>query len=195
LTRVIITPQKGLGYDPVLDLNAFNVTINARFEYDEGSGDFTVLNDFRRIGLLINPTNYSSSVISTANTMDATTHLVIGSGWTGTWQGDIIIEDTTTHARGYVVDVLDGTGVDTGKKVLRIIRTQSENSDSGAVGSASFVATHTIAQVGGGASGTLGSIVNSEVAPGSGKLIYIENRRPIVRSADQVEDLKLSFQF
>ena len=195
VATAIITPQQGLGTQPVLDLNAYSVSVNARFEYDEGAGDFTVLNDFRRIGMVINPTNYSSSVVSTASTLDATTHLIIDAGWTGVWYGDIIIEDAVTHARGYVVDAVDGIGVNSGKKILRIIRTRTENSATGANGSAEFISGHTVSQVGGGASGIINLVENSDIEPGSGKLIYIENRRPIVRSSDQIEDIKLVFQF
>jgi hypothetical protein len=51
----IISFQGGHGSDPVLELSAKRVMANIRLTYAEGSGDFPVDNDFRRIGILVNP--------------------------------------------------------------------------------------------------------------------------------------------
>ena len=52
---VIIPPQGGHGSNPQFELGAFRVMVNAKLSYSEGSGDFPIDNDYRRIGLLLNP--------------------------------------------------------------------------------------------------------------------------------------------
>ena len=189
----IISPPKGLGTDPIGDLNAFNVITNIRFEYADGD-DFPVTNDYRRIGMIVHPAQFgSSSTPLTVATASAMTTIKI-TPVSGSWVADAVVEDATTKARGRIVDVTDGIGADLGKKIVRIIRT-SENSQS-TVTNAVFVTANTISIISGGtASGTIFGIVSPEVDPDSGSLIYIENRRPIMRSVDQVEDIKLVLEF
>jgi hypothetical protein len=45
------------------------------------------------------------------------------------------------------------------------------------------------------ASGTIAAIVTPGLQPYSGDIIYVENRVPISRAADQIEDVKLIIQF
>lgn len=191
----IISPPKGLGVDPVSDLNAFNIITNVRFEYADGD-DFPVTNDYRRIGMIVNPAQYGAPNTPLAtSTASAMLTLKITAGWTGTWAADQVIEDATTKARGRIVDVNDGTGGDVGKKILRVIRTQEENAQS-TVTNAAFVAANVLNTVpGGSASGTISEVVAPEVEPDSGEMVYIENRRPIMRSIDQIEDIKLVLEF
>ncbi len=55
-----IPPVGGHGWDPVEELGGFNVMINARFEGDEAD-EFTVKNEFRKIGILKNPLKYEAA--------------------------------------------------------------------------------------------------------------------------------------
>jgi hypothetical protein len=55
-----IPPVGGHGWDPVEELGGFNVMINARFEGDEAD-EFTVKNEFRKIGILKNPLRYTAA--------------------------------------------------------------------------------------------------------------------------------------
>lgn len=190
----IISPSAGLGADPVNDLCAFNSTINVRFEYEDGS-DFPVTNDYRRVGLVINPFAYGTETLLSATTASAMGVIKVTPG-TGTWVNDAVIKDSTTNAYGRVVDITDGAGADAGKKLIKIIRTSTENSLSGADGAASFVPGNTITIVSGGtATGTISAVVTPEVQPNSGIVSYIENRRPIMRASDQIEDIKVTFEW
>ena len=38
---------------------------------------------------------------------------------------------------------------------------------------------------------TSGALTNPEIQPDSGDVIYVENRRPINRAIDQIEDIKI----
>ena len=63
--EVIIPPQGGYGSASDLtfqeQLNAKRVMCNVRLTFAEGSGDFPVTNDFRRIGLLRDPNQYDGT--------------------------------------------------------------------------------------------------------------------------------------
>lgn len=191
----IITPSKGLGADPVEDLVAYATVTNVRFEYDDGQ-DFPVTNDFRRFGLILNPTQFGSSTLLSDATVSATLKIKVNSGWSGNWDNDVIIRDTTTNARAVIVDAQDGVGGDLGKKILFVVRTESENSAVGAAPSASFTAGNIVEIVSGGtASGTISAVQDPEVQPDSGQVIYIENRRAVTRSIDQIESLQFVFEF
>lgn len=189
----IITPKAGLGTDPVSDLCAFNVITNTRFEYADG-GDFPVTNDYRRVGMIVNPTNNGSAVVLTDNTSSACMTIKV-TGTSGTWAPDMLIKDSTTNAYARIVDVNDGAGGDIGKKILRVIRTRADNQVVGAVPSASFVASHGIASDPAGVTGTIDAVVSPEVQLYSGKIIYVENRRPISRSIDQIESITTVFEY
>ena len=68
--RAIIGPPGGHGSNPVDELGGYYVMINSKLSYNEGSGDFPVTNDFRRIGMIVDPLNYgSSNTRATANTL------------------------------------------------------------------------------------------------------------------------------
>lgn len=191
----IISPAKGLGADPVNDLLGMTSIVNMQFEYNDG-GKIPTSNDYRRIGLLVNPTEYAapSTVLSMAVANAMTTIAVTPVG--GVWALDSIVEDNTTHAKGIIVDIQDGTGLNAGKKVISIIRTEAENSTGTGDGSANFGTGNTIITVvGGAATGTIFSITPPDVAANSGNLIYIENRRFIQRAADQIENITFCFKF
>jgi hypothetical protein len=53
--RAIISPKGGHGSNPVDELGAFYVMADVQLVADEGSGDFLVDNDFRQIGIVVNP--------------------------------------------------------------------------------------------------------------------------------------------
>ena len=49
--EIVLPPQGGHGSDHETELNGKRVMTNIRLTYAEGSGDFPVDNDFRRIGI------------------------------------------------------------------------------------------------------------------------------------------------
>ena len=53
--EVILAPVGGHGSDHETELNGKRVMTNIRLTYSEGSGDFPVDNDFRRIGIIADP--------------------------------------------------------------------------------------------------------------------------------------------
>jgi len=173
----MITPKGGHGSDPVEELGGFYIMMNVRLEYDDGSGDFPVDNDYRRIMLVRDPYNYGTTTVSTASTVKATKELTV-SGVTGTFTQDETITGGTSGAVGRITTV-DGS-------TIRYIQLRTDNTTG-----ASFSLTETITGGSSGATGTVATKTNPEVQPDSGDVIYVENRRPINRADDQIEDIKI----
>ena len=67
--EVVLPPEGGHGTDHETELNGKRVMTNIRLTYSEGSGDFPVDNDFRRIGILADPFNWGTTTFSTADTL------------------------------------------------------------------------------------------------------------------------------
>jgi len=191
----IMTPLLGLGADPINDLCASNVIVNVKFQYADGNV-FTVQNDYRRVGLVVNPLQYGSSILlSSAAATTMTTIKVTG---TVAFQPEMVVKDSTTNAYGFVVDVTAGTGGDADKTIVRVVRTRTENALVGANANASFGVGNTLTAVSGGvASGVIATagVVSSDVQPYSGTLCYVENRRPVMRNVDQVESISVVFEW
>ena len=178
----IMPPAGGFGSDPRQELKAHYTTINVNLTYDDGSGDFIVGNDFRQIGLIRNPYNFGTTVVSTADTMMSTKKITIASGVT--FANDSMFEGTVTGARG-IVDSYHTDGV------IRYHQTT-------ATGFTAFTTSDTIRTVGasgGQAVDTVNGLENPEVEPYSGEIIFLENRTPITRAVDQIETIKLVLEF
>ena len=185
---VTIAPPLGLGANPINDLIASNVIVNSTFAYNEG-GVFTVGNDYRRILMLSNPTVYGSSALLTASTASAMWGITISNG-SATFTSDLTVTDSVTGAKGIIVDVTNNYG-DSGHSLVRVIRTH-EN-DTAGTGYAVFTPGNTISN--GTTAYTMTSVAAPAVNAFSGALLYNESRRPIMRSLDQIENIKTVFEF
>ena len=105
---IIISPKNGHGADPVEELGGNYVIVNSRLEYAEGSGDFPTDNDFRQIGLIVNPTNAGGNTLSSATTLSALNRISLQSGATMPAVDDTIANAssiTSGTATGKVVSV------------------------------------------------------------------------------------------
>ena len=185
----IIGPKGGHGKDALKELGAFYIMTNTALVGAEGSGDFVVDQDFRRIGLVRNPYNHGTTTVSTATTLSALKSVTFNSSPTpGTFTNDEIITGGTTGAKGKVVDwnattrVLsyyqsDYTGIDTNKNLT------------------AFAGTEVVTGADSSATGTMTSVNNPEIAYHSGDILYTETRGPIVRATDQTENIKLVIEF
>ena len=89
--EVVIAPVQGHGASPATELGGFRVMINTKFTYAEGSGDFPTDNDYRRIGLVINPNKYGTEELTSDLTLSATKAVIFSPTFTGNFQTDEII--------------------------------------------------------------------------------------------------------
>ena len=177
----VISPVNGHGSDPVSELGAYYISVNARLEYDEGSGDFIVDNNFRQIALIKNPLISGGGSVNTATTFNALKTLQLASG-TNFKVGDYIT-GTTSSAVAYIdeFDEID----------LTIKYHQNDKT-----GYDDFVNGEQITgHISGNGSLQTPALINPEYEPFSGQLIFLENRDPINRSASQIEDVKIIIEF
>jgi len=198
----IIEPKGGHGFNAVEELGGFYVMMNTSLEGTESSntGDFSVANDFRKISLIRDPKSGGSAATST--TLRATKAVNL-SGVSGTFTVDEEINQASTGAVGKVVEW------DSVNSILYYIQTRhgDEGVDSNGNLSA-FSGQNVITGQTSSANGTpttSTSTINSqsftsgysssEIDADSGDILYIENRAPITRAADQTENIKLVIEF
>ena len=187
-TGAIVTPlipnRGGFGYNAVTELGGYYVATNTTIAGSEGSGDFVVDQDFRRVGIVANPNNYDGSA-ATASTLNAL-HSMTFSGTPSGFVNDEVITGGTSGAKGVVVDFNAVT------KILKYIQTQwtGVTSTNNLV---AFAALETVTSTGG--SGTIATLTNPEIQYDSGDTIYAEDRAPISRATDQTENIKLIVEF
>ena len=208
--EVVIGPEGGHGSaDMEAELNAKRVMTNIRLTYAEGAGDFPVDNDFRRIGIIKDPTEWGSSINKMTEDTASGLYVLRINGATADYTSDETITQALAGggtAKGTVVSwVLDEGSTTNG--TLKYLQTPEFHKDQGIVrafdASAPVVGSNSLASgtVTTGDTGTfLGVPVtsgqgNPQIEPNSGDIIYIENRRLITRAPDQIEDIKLVIEF
>jgi len=199
---VIIEPKGGHGKNAIKELGGFFVMMNTNFEAGEtsNSGDFTTANDFRRVVLMRDISSGGSA--ATATTLRGTKAVLL-TGSPGTFTADEEINQATTGAVGKVVEF------DSSNNILYYIQTRFNDEGVDSNGNlTAFSGANTITGQSSSATGTpstSSSTVDSvvftsgynagEITADSGDIMYVENRSPITRAADQTENVKLIIEF
>ena len=199
---VIIEPKGGHGFNAVEELGGFYVMMNTSLEGTESANttDFTVSNDFRKITLIRDPNSGGSA--ATTTTLRGTKAVNL-TGVSGTFTADEEINQATTGAVGKVVEW------DSVNNILYYIQTRHTDEGIDSNGNlTAFSGTNVITGQSSSATGTpttSTSTINqqsftsgysaSEIDADSGDILYIENRAPITRAADQTENIKLVIEF
>ena len=198
---VIIPPKGGHGANAVEELGGHFVMMNTDFTGDESSnsGDFTTQNDFRRVGLLLDPTTGGSA--ASATTLRGTKAVKL-SGTPGTFTVDEEINQASTGAVGKVVEY------DSTNKILYYIQTRFNDEGVDSNGNlTAFSGANAITGQDSSASGTpdtstqtvdnivFSSGYNSGEIDSDTDVLYQENRSPITRASDQTENIKLIVEF
>jgi hypothetical protein len=201
----IIEPKGGHGFNAVKEFGGFFVMMNINLEGTESAntGDFTTENDFRKIVLLKDPESLGS--VATSSTLRTTKAIRIAASPTpGTFQVDEKISQATTGAVGRVVEW------DAVNRILHYVQTRFVDGGINASGNlVAFSGANIITGATSGATGTPSASASdtadsitfsngyaaSELDVDKGDVIYIENRAPITRAADQTENIKLIIEF
>ena len=170
--------------------------------------DFTTANDFRSVGLVVDPFDYGTTTVATANTRRQTYVVKLNTS-SGTFEADEVITQASTGAVGKVVEwdsTLSllyyqqesykgfGTNSTTGSYVAFSGANTITGGTSGASGTTSG-STETITLVNNNTVTMTSGYANPELDPDSGNIIYLENRKPIQRASDQTEDIKIIIEF
>lgn len=205
----IVSPQGGHGSNMEMELNGKRVMTNIRLTYAEGSGDFPVDNDFRRIGIIKDPFNYGTTTFATNTTLNGVYAVKITGATAGFIQDETITQTVTGGtARGTVVSYTLDSGSTTAG-VLKYVQSPDYHTNNGIVRRFESNAANAITGQVSLAAGTVATtntatllgvtfvagLADPEIENNSGDIIYIENRRLITRAPDQIEDIKLVIEF
>lgn len=182
--RAVLSPQNGHGTDPVSELGGFYVGVRVSLQYAEGSGDFIVNNSFRQIALVRNPYNFGTTTISSATTLSALKKLQFTSH-TGLTNGDYVTGATGSPPPVAFIDYYDSAAGT--MSYHKNDKTGYTGFSLGQVVNGSLGGSGTIASSGG--------LIDPEVEPYSGEVLFLENRDPINRSASQIEDIRVIMEF
>lgn len=178
-------PVGGHGYDNITELGAYSIAINGRFSYDE-AGLISVKNDFREVGIIQNPLQFNgvagvastgnpvSGTVATASTLNLATVINLSSA-SGTFQSDETISTATGTARVVGHDIVSS------KLHVQLL--------TGTISNGQAITAPS------GATATVGSIVAPGATKYSGSTIYLEYRRPVSRSGDQIESITTVIEF
>ena len=205
--EVMISPKNGHGYDAVVELGGHYVMSATTLTQAEND-DITIANDFRQVGIVVDPTTYGTTTVAS----DATsrqTYVVKMSSSSGTFEADEKITQASTGSVGKVVEwdsTLSllyfqqerfgdfGTNSTTGDNTAFSGANLITGGTSGATGTPSST-TETVTLANSNTVSLTAGYANPELQPDSGSIIYLENRKPISRSSDQTEDIKIIIEF
>lgn len=178
--RAIISPPGGHGSDPLRELGGSNIMINARLRYDE-NGKFPVTNEFRQIALISDPIEAGTNRVKANTQFSQLTILTLS----GVGDDDFLEDETVYQGTSVANSTFVGTVVEwNGLNTIKLSNVKGTVESKTLVGETS------------GASGTVSvPYTVPELVPYSGQLLYIDNIKPIQRSADQIEDFKIVLKF
>jgi len=201
--NVVIPPKGGHGANALKELGSFYVMLNKSLVGVEGTSDIGVANDFRRIGLIKNPTNFGTSTVASASTRRQI-YAAVFSSVSGTFVADEEINQASTGAVGKVIEY-DATNkllywyqtrfpdVGTASTGM-LVAFSGANAITGQTSSAAATPLTSSSTDVNGVSITSG-YSNPELAYDSGDILYVEERSPITRASDQTENIKLIIEF
>tara|TARA_B100000131_G_scaffold32560_1_gene30212 strand:+ start:2053 stop:3600 length:1548 start_codon:yes stop_codon:yes gene_type:complete len=215
----IIPPSKGHGYDIYTELGTDKVLVYARF--DDSTRDFPVDTKFSQVGIIKNPTEYTSSTVYSGSDYSSL-HSIKLTSTSSTPTVGVKMEQTVTGgtAKGYVASY------DSETKVVKYFQDRSlyfgnekDQTDWNTVTSTSKILSfessgNSISPFTGsvdtGFSGIKTTINSKDVNLGvvftdglatpeintkTGDIIYINNRPLVQRDSRQKEDIKIILEF
>lgn len=204
--ELVIGPEGGHGSNAEDELFSKRIMTNIRLTYDEGSGDFPVDNDFRRIGIIQDPYDYGTTNFASASTLRGTRVLKVN-GATADYIADEVISQSVNGG----ANTAYGTVVswDSTNGILKYFQSPELHKETGKVWTFESDAANAVVGATSTASGSVdtaqnailsdisftGGLASPELEPNSGEIVYIENRRQITRAPDQIEDIKLVIEF
>ena len=186
--KPLVAPSNGFGFSSKSDLPSFYAGLFGSFA-GGALGEAPVNVGFRQVSLVKGPgrTNNDPAGIATPNIYDALQYLDLDDASNIPSDAGTIIEQQNTNAKGYL-DYVD----------LANDRVYYHQNSNGEVNEKTFETgpvqftnpSGTVAQ-----NYTINALGQGEYNQGSGEVIFLENRKPILRNTNQQEDIKLVIQF
>jgi len=203
----VISPKNGHGYSAIKELGGHYVMTATTLTQAEGD-DVTTGNDFREVGLAVDPTTYGTSTVASATTVRLTNAVKFSSS-----SGTFDVDEKISNAAGAIGKVVEwdssneivyyhqerygdyGTNSTTGAFTAFSGTGTITGATSGATGTPSSSSSETVTLANNNTIAFTSGYANPEMQPDSGDIVYIENRKPIQRASDQTEDIKLIIEF
>jgi hypothetical protein len=171
-----LSPKGGHGFNATYELFGHNIIMSV--ELSQTDANFMATNDYRIVGVLADPLDASANTAS-SDTYDMTTRLTIVTP-TGNFLADEVITGQSTGAKGTFIEY---RGVSNTTAV--VLKTTAIN----------FSNTEVITGGTSGFSANVTAVTNPGLTKYTGNILYFENRRPISRSIDQKENVKIVAKF
>lgn len=169
----IISPKGGHGADAVEELGGKFIMVNVRLDGNE-SNTFSTANEFRQVGIVRDPYTYGTSTRAVASSLRQSFKYQLSS-----ISGTFTVDETITS----------------GSNTASLIEFTTPNIFTTLPLNLPFANSASVSGGTSGATATIAAITTPGLAAYSGDIIYVENRVPIARADDQIEDVKLVIQF
>lgn len=169
----IISPKGGHGANAVEELGGKYIMINVRLDGTE-SNTFSTANEFRQVGIVRDPYLYGTTTRAVASSYRQSFKYQLSAP-----SGTFALDETITS----------------GSNTASVVEWTTPNLFTTLPVHLPFANTASVTGGTSAASGTIAAITTPGLQPYSGDIIYVENRVPISRAADQIEDVKLIIQF
>ncbi len=176
--RAVISPLGGHGSNPVEELGGFYSITNVKLDFDET--DFPTKNDYRIMGIVSKVLNYGTTTLSSASTLAATKGLTCNT-LVGSFDEDEEIVGGTSGTHALVVQSDEEDAPNVSIKFTQDSDTQFK----------AFQVAETVTGLTSGATAVVTALVNPEIVKYNGRILHVEQRRPLMRSEDSYEDIKI----
>jgi hypothetical protein len=173
--RAVLSPKGGHGANAIEELGGKFIMLNVRLDGTEG-GTISTENDFRKVGLIRDPFEYGTSNRALASNYRQTYRYTVADA-----TGSFDLDETVTVGSNTATVV----EWDNANKYLYTAKPLPKD----------FANTGSISGSSSGTTGTISGISTPGLQPYTGDVLYIENRSPISRATDQIEDVKLIIEF
>lgn len=177
--RVALSPPGGHGANPVEELGGSFVILNPKLAGSE-SGILDIQNEIRQIALIKNPVLIDGSTIASGVVYSQTTAITLDP------VGDNYVEDEYVY---------QGASLASSSFKGRVVSWNAELNLLNLIDVSGTLTTDPLTGDTSKASRQVQSSVQKAFTPYTGTLLYINNIKPIQRSADQTEDFKIVISF
>ena len=177
--RAIISPFNGHGTNPVYELGGKNILIDAKLRYTE-EGVLPVGNDYRQIAILKDPYYYNTGIL--ASNLAFVQALTLVCDGVGDFQPDEIVYQGTNFAQSSFSGRVVSWDSTTSK--LLLINTKGTPTISQSVIGVTSFTTRVVT-----------NYTNGTMKKFSGRLLYVDNIKPITRATDQIENFQILLKF
>jgi hypothetical protein len=184
----ILAPRGGHGTNHVEELGGFFAGVTTKFVGGDEE-DFPIGLRFRQVGLMLNPSEYTSIGVDVAEseTLAGLTRLVLSDVTNVFVPGDYLVNGDLDPLAYIDTVEIDGDNV-----ILGVHQNDKTGYNNFYVDDVLSGYNFNESVTG---TGTLDDVIDSEYVKHTGKIVFLENRTPVLRESVQTEDLKIIVEF